>query len=284
MGPDARRFANGMFTNNVADLDEGHGHATVRADDRGRVAGLLDLFVMEASRVRVVAEGVSSAEVGEVLDRFLFADDVDLVVHEDWAGQTFQGAGAREALAERGFLGSTGQAHTREDGLMFFARDRSQAGGVDVVGPRAALVSWMEGAAFPDPDADAVECLRILACQPRWPDECTGVRLPQELGLTDTHLSFNKGCYVGQEIIHRLQMRGQVRRALVTVAVEGAAAIPGDLEFEGKVVGELTSVLGQGDGRGVGLALVKTRVMTDDVWLTLRGTEVRVKLMERGCP
>ena len=283
VGPDARRFANGIFTNNVGTLPVGHGHATVRADDRGRVAGLFDLFMMEAERVRVVAEGVASQEVAEVLDRYLFADDVELVVHDDWGGHTFQGAGALEALAERGLICSPGEAKALDGGLMFFKRGRSSAGGVDAVGPRDAVAAWLDGARLPESDPHALECLRILAGEPRWPHECSGVRLPQELGLTDTHLSFNKGCYVGQEIIHRLQMRGQVRRALVTVAVEGRAVTPGDLELDGKVVGELTSVAEQRDGLALGLALVKTRVMGQESWLILRGSETRVRLMESGC-
>ena len=283
VGPDARRFANGMFTNNVGALPVGQGHATVRADDRGRVVGLFDLFMMEADRVRVVAEGVGSEEIGDVLDRYLFADDVELEVHQDWAGHTFQGAGAQDALAKRGIRGSPWEVKVLEEGLMFFGRGRSRAGGVDAVGPRTALATWLDGAGLSEPDSQAVECLRILAGEARWPHECSGVRLPQELGLTDTHLSFNKGCYVGQEIIHRLQMRGQVRRALVTVAVEGRAITPGDLEMDGKVVGELTSVIEQGEGQVLGLALVKTRVMEAEAALTLRGSGAPVTIMGSGC-
>ena len=63
-------------------------------------------------------------------------------------------------------------------------------------------------------DADAVERLRIEASVPAWGKELDASILPAEAGLDETHISFTKGCYPGQEPIARLHYRGHVNRRL----------------------------------------------------------------------
>ncbi len=68
---------------------------------------------------------------------------------------------------------------------------------------------------------------------------------PQEAGLKQRAVSFNKGCYLGQEVICMLENRGQLSRRLVQLELPGAQALPAGTQCadaEGKRVGELTSV------------------------------------------
>jgi folate-binding protein YgfZ len=51
--------------------------------------------------------------------------------------------------------------------------------------------------------------------------------LPQMLGLSPRAVSFDKGCYLGQEIVARAQHRGEVKRALARLDREGQPAPPG---------------------------------------------------------
>ena len=67
--------------------------------------------------------------------------------------------------------------------------------------------------------------------------------LPAEAGLDDTHVSFTKGCYPGQEPLARLRHRGKVNRSLRALEVEGAQ--PGEeIHYGEKVVGRVTSAVG----------------------------------------
>jgi folate-binding Fe-S cluster repair protein YgfZ len=83
--------------------------------------------------------------------------------------------------------------------------------------------------------------------------------LPAEIGLRDELLSFDKGCYLGQESIHRIDVLGDVKRKLVGVRVPGASDLrPGaPVTADGAVVGELTSPTLLPNGDLVGLAVVK---------------------------
>jgi folate-binding protein YgfZ len=99
-----------------------------------------------------------------------------------------------------------------------------------------------------------LERLRIEAGTPRYGHELDDRVLPAEAGLDQTHISFTKGCYPGQEPIARLHYRGHVNRRLRVLDVQNA--IPGDeIRHDGKVVGRVTSAV-----PGVALGYVRVDV------------------------
>lgn len=109
----------------------------------------------------------------------------------------------------------------------------------------------------PTLSGDELEQLRIAAGMPAWGKEIDDSILPAEAGLDETHISFTKGCYPGQEPIARLHHRGKVNRSLRVLAAD--AAKPGDeIHFGDKVVGRVTSA-----GEGLALAYVRTEVPND---------------------
>ena len=94
----------------------------------------------------------------------------------------------------------------------------------------------------PTLSADEVERVRIESATPAWGKELDDTILPAEAGLDETHVSFTKGCYPGQEPIARLRHRGKVNRTLRALEVDGAE--PGDEIRQGdKVVGRITSAV-----------------------------------------
>jgi len=96
---------------------------------------------------------------------------------------------------------------------------------------------------------------RIESRIPRWGAEIDEKILPAEAGLDETHISFTKGCYPGQEPIARQHYRGKVNRRLRVLDVEGKAAPGTELLYEGKKVGRITSAV-----PGLALAYVRTEV------------------------
>ena len=98
-----------------------------------------------------------------------------------------------------------------------------------------------------------LELLRVEAGTPAWGKELDDRILPAEAGLEETHISFTKGCYPGQEPIARLHHRGHANRGLRVLHVD---AQPGEeLVWEGKTVGRVTSAV-----PGAALAYVRTEV------------------------
>jgi folate-binding protein YgfZ len=107
-------------------------------------------------------------------------------------------------------------------------------------------------------DEEQLERWRIESGIPRWGREIDDRILPAEAGLDETHVSFSKGCYPGQEPIARQRYRGKVNRRLRVLELEGEAQPDDELVLDGQKVGRITSVV-----PGLALAYVRVEVPAD---------------------
>lgn len=119
---------------------------------------------------------------------------------------------------------------------------------------------------FPDPD----ERERIEKGIPKWGAELKEGMLPPEAGLDVTDISYNKGCYIGQEVISRIKSAGKVNRRLVKLTFDGEGKTGEIVNLEGKVCGEVTSVSG-----GIGLGYLKRGA--DSEGLTVLGIVISLR-------
>ncbi len=116
-----------------------------------------------------------------------------------------------------------------------------------------------------DPDVEVtladeeLERRRIAAATPRFGRELDERVLPAEAGLDERAVSFDKGCFPGQEPIARQRYRGKVNRRLRVLDVDGAVPEPETpVAYEGKDVGRVTSAV-----PGLALAYVRVEVPDD---------------------
>ncbi len=105
---------------------------------------------------------------------------------------------------------------------------------------------------------------------PKWGAELEEGMLPPEAGLDKTDISYNKGCYIGQEVISRIKSAGKVNRRLVRLEFDGEGVTGGIVNAEGKHCGEVTSVWGN-----IGLGFLK-RVAEGEEGLSAVGIPLRV--------
>ncbi len=123
----------------------------------------------------------------------------------------------------------------------------------------------IEDFGFPEMD----EAERIAAGIPKWGAELKEGMLPPEAGLDATDISYNKGCYIGQEVISRIKSAGKVNRRLTKFVFEGEGKAGEITDADGKVCGEVTSVSGQ-----LGLGYLK-RSTDEGTALFVAGTPVQ---------
>ena len=242
-GPDARRFANGMFTNNVRDLAAGCSNRHAMVSDRGRVGGFLDLACLANDHFVAVLDGVDSAAFCERYETYVVFDDVELVP-EDWVSIWVGGPGA-----------SSWQPAAEPIGVGFPVK-RLEGGGfaMTTFGWPTPAVRW----AVPPPDEGAIvadladthwaepdiePALRLLAGMPRFPEDTGEKGLPHELGLREQLLNFEKGCYLGQESINRIDVMGNVRRHLRVLRLAEAVPAGTAVTHGGTAVGTLSTVV-----------------------------------------
>jgi folate-binding protein YgfZ len=120
-------------------------------------------------------------------------------------------------------------------------------GGDGIVTDFPGAVEVLDAPFEPTMDDDELELRRIEAGVPRWGRELDDAILPAEAGLDATHISFEKGCYPGQEPIARLHYRGHVNRKLQVVELDADPAVE-----------RVTSSARRPDGSTVALAYVRT--------------------------
>lgn len=113
---------------------------------------------------------------------------------------------------------------------------------------------------------------RIEQGIPKWGAELTTGMLPPEAGLDTTDISYNKGCYIGQEVISRIKSAGKVNRRLVKLKFDGGGTIGEIVNGDGKVCGEVTSVSGS-----CGLGFLK-RMAEGEMGFLVGGVPIRISV------
>lgn len=267
-GPDAAAFLQGQCTQDLRGLKDGQLAWTLWLSIKGKVLG-------ESLVLREVGDGGGAdAEVvwwiwsphtdAETLrarlEEFIIADDVTVEnagAGGGWTQRTLAGEVAEAWLqAALGAEPPAAGAWARLDGGYVFAGRRGVPRVWEWLAPTTA------GLGVPDLSELRPEALtraRIAAGVPAIPTEFGPSDLPQEAGLEEMAVSFNKGCYLGQEVMARLHAMGQVRRRLLRVAGDGVAPAAGEIlthAAEGKRAGELRAAVDDGRGGWIGLAMI----------------------------
>jgi folate-binding protein YgfZ len=142
------------------------------------------------------------------------------------------------------------------------------AGGIP--GELPGTVEVLDSDLAPTLDPGELERARVEACVPAWGKELDDSILPAEAGLDETHISFEKGCYPGQEPIARLHHRGHVNRRLRRLEVD-SAGVGDEIRLGDKVVGRVTSAVA-----GTALGYVRVEV-PDDAELDVAGQRATLR-------
>jgi folate-binding protein YgfZ len=121
---------------------------------------------------------------------------------------------------------------------------RASDGTISAITPDllSAMTPGLLSVGITELSAEALEALRLFEARPLYGRDITEKYLPQETNQPNA-LHFNKGCYLGQEIVERIRSRGQVHRLLTPLRLMGElpTELPTPLEADGKPVGEITS-------------------------------------------
>ncbi|MCA9522909.1 MAG: folate-binding protein YgfZ [Myxococcales bacterium] len=241
---DRLRFFHAMCTQPIATLPVGRHVDALFCNKKGKVLAMTRLCVL-ADSLLIDVNGASRAALLAWLERHIIGDWVELADESEHLGcLSLIGDGAA-ALLERVGLPSPpqeGEQLTSGDALIVSSR-RFGRPSVDLVAPYDALAPrFADWATTAQPvGRRAIELLEIERGAPRYGVDLTEENLPQEAGL-DAFISYDKGCYVGQETIARLHYRGRAARSLVALAIDGHAEVDPDcpIHRDGEEVGRIT--------------------------------------------
>jgi folate-binding protein YgfZ len=155
--------------------------------------------------------------------------------------------------------------------------------GTDLVGPADVVAAWIAGSGLRVGSPAELEVLRIEAGIPRHGIDVDDSTIPQEAFLERDAVSFTKGCFIGQELVCRIDSRGHVNRFLRRLAIAGEIVPPhgADVLHDRRAVGTVTSAVAvPGEGRVVALAMIRREVDPPaEVTVTVAGHEVPATLL-----
>lgn len=248
-GADASRFLNGQITN---DLRKATATSAIQAsilNAKGKLGAHVFVSMDAAGAFVLDADSELREELPARLERYIIADDVQV---EDVSDQF----SILHFLGERPAVGTSSRT---------VASERFASPGWDFWSARVPESELREPFAerFVFCDDTCAETFRIERGVPRWGRELTNEIIPVEANLEASSIDYEKGCYIGQEVISRMKMSGQTNKRLCGLVSLSGAPLAADMRLTseidpGKDAGWITSATKSDRlGREIALGYVK---------------------------
>jgi tRNA-modifying protein YgfZ len=232
-GPDAVRYLNGQITQDVRRVSgSADSLPSCVCDAKGRFQFRAWITAVPDSSLRVDSPGADADAMEARLTRYLIADDAE----------------AENISGTQRLVHFTSDPGPAPDGVLVRNSSRFAVPGFDWWYPAETEISLPEN--FPPLEGDALEDFRIRHGVPIPGRELIDGLLPPEAGLDATDVSYQKGCYIGQEVISRIKSAGKVNRRLTRFIADASWPVSSLalVDADGKPAGEITSVSPLKDG------------------------------------
>src|ERR1700733_7380553 len=270
-GSDRQRYVNAVLACNIRDLKPGQGTVGLLLNPQGHILAEVETFSRDES-ILASTHAMIRERTFATFDKFIIMDDVtpeDLTSVTgtlDLAGPLTAALlaefGVRE-LAEMPLLAheetTIGQIPCR-----VVRRELAGAPGATLIAGRENLAELWQELATPVRDhggkpagMDRLNSVRLAPGVPWFGHDYDDKQIPHEAGVEQSHISYEKGCYTGQEIVERVRSRGHVNRRLTELRffLDVAPASGSKPTLDGNEIGIVTSTafsprLGQPIGLG----------------------------------
>lgn len=255
-GPDRVRYLNAILTNNIKDLAVGDGVVSLFLNPQGRIQAEIETCAT-AHSLFCVSYAMIREMLVPALDRFIIMDDVTLTDETEKFGTVaLEGPKAAEITKkltsiDLGGLNNLSFLETAVAGISCVLTKRSPGGtaGAEFLSTREDLPRlWqvlraaVESAGGAPIGYKALNALRLEQGTPWFGYDFGDKQIPHEAGLQNSHISYTKGCYTGQEIVERVRSRGHVNRVRVLAKFDSKEAPTAGtvLMADGKEAGHVT--------------------------------------------
>jgi folate-binding protein YgfZ len=298
-GKDAASYLQGLLTNDIVALAAGEGCYAAYLTAQGRMISDMTVYQLGDVVLLSLARDVTPAVLGR-LDQFVFSEDVQLGDVSDTFGSiaivgpraadiaasviaVAPGAQPIGSLPEHGNVRGTFEdqaaivlriSDTGEPGYELLT-DNAQIG---------KLAGALRDLGAVDVDDETAEVLRVERGVPKFHRDMDEETIPLEAGIETRAINFNKGCYVGQEVIIRVLHRGhgRVARKLVGLTLAGAtpASHQAPISSGDREVGQVTSsVFSPAVGRAIALGYVARDFVEPGTRVAVSGSEAVISAL-----
>jgi tRNA-modifying protein YgfZ len=288
-GEDRARLLHAMTTNQIQQLQPGEGCYAFFLNAQGRILTDANVFCRQDDFLLDV-EPETREPLLQHLDKYIIADDVTV---DDAASRIatldLEGPEALALAARMGVTISENQpekpwAHTLWSGVVVARVSFTGAPGLRFFIPtdqKPRVMELLQKAGAREAGLDAARVVRLEHFKPRFGEDIFTTTLSQETQQMHA-LNFNKGCYIGQEIVERVRSRGLVHRLLAGVEIDSMEVPAPDTRlFQGEDdIGKMTSAaFSPALGKVVGLAYVRRELAEPGTALTVNGHAAVVRAL-----
>ncbi len=285
-GEDRKRLLHALTTNQVEKISAGQGVYAFFLNAQGRILSDAILICREDALLLSV-EPEARDKIYSHIDHYIIADDVTLSdITSSTVELALEGPESATILASLGaLLPADPFSFNLWNGIDIVLASSTGAFGYRLIAPIGQLKSLTAtltaAGAVPASSTDQ-ETVRIEHGMPRYGVDITESYIPQETRQMHA-LNFNKGCYLGQEIVERVRSRGHVNRLLTPIIIDAPSpAAPGtkivahDRDGNAKEVGEITSAaLSPRQGGVRALAYVRAEALASAAPMTVGGAPAK---------
>ncbi len=286
-GPDHLDVLHRLTTNHFLDLPPGEGLAAVFPDNRGRIVSCGSFTRLDGDHTLLVIPSSNGGRLVEWLDRYIFTEEISIRdLTTETTAMDVIGPESRAILSEIAPAvegGGTIPPHclisTDGQKQRFLGLHYGRLPGVRMIGDFSdlrTLGSRMHGAGAVQLSDGGFETIRVEEGCPALERELTEDHNPWEAGL-DQAIHLDKGCYLGQEVIARLDTYDKVKQRLVGLRMPAAGRIDGSsrlVSSDGRLAGEITSsAYSPTLGSQIALAYVRDQFCVPGTELTFEGVE-----------
>lgn len=296
-GGEAVMFLNGLITNDVKKLEDNSWMAAAFPNAQGRLLAFVRVL-RSGDKFLFETDGATYEKVLQNLSRFTMAGDFKVNdLTENFSCVSVRGSEVQNSKFKvQGFVFPASENEVAVNdfkGEKVFAARAFRAAGFDVFAPKAQAENFINElknlGAIPIGE-ETREVLRIENGEPKYGVDMDETTVVLETGL-DEAVSFNKGCYIGQEIIARIHFRGHVAKKLTGLVLEENADVSepsavadgfsqtSELKTsDGKNAGRITSVTFSPKlGKTIALAYVRYDYLAEGTELKVNDATARVK-------
>jgi tRNA-modifying protein YgfZ len=259
-GNDRLRWLNGLVTCDVLKLNDGGSCYGLVTSRTGKV--ISDVWLWRSDPNLFIA---SSVPIYEHLEAHIIMEDVDWVLPTERSATLTWEARASDDAATSTHAPSQAFTVNLAGAMARIVYGDIHAPSIDSAGP------------LPDTfEEDAAREQRIALGVPRFGIDFDATNLPHEASLEHVAVAFDKGCYLGQEVVCMVEMRGQVQKRLVRL--HGASPLAGEVTSNGDVVGTVRSSAKTNVGFAA-LALVRRKALEQGKPLAVANVPVTSELI-----
>lgn len=288
-GEDRKGWLQGQATNNLRSLDFGASSSFCLCEPTGQILAVCDIWSLRERFILTMPAAALDAFLNRV-EQMVIIEDVSARVLDDHSILSIQGPTATSRIAEKFQIPALDADEMTVEGcqVSLLRSNRAGQGGWDVLVPSKSnqASGWLRNT-FAEVEHRVAEIARIEAGIPKFGADITPKTMPPELGqqFESRTVSYNKGCYTGQEVLMRLHSRGHTNKTWMGLVADEPFEVGSAVSHPRRSDAGVVSSAAFSPAYGyIGAATLRNEAAHDGEWVSISSANGAIQAEVREMP